>query len=60
MTVKELNKFKNKMYHEIIKIPDVANELKYSNVVYVYDISERAKHMVVVFSDERHLHENFI
>lgn len=50
MKVKEINLFRRKMYFEIIKIKEVAEELKNSEQVYVYNIEEGTKHEIVVIS----------
>lgn len=60
MKVKEINLFRRKMYFEIIKIKEVAEELKNSEQVYVYNIEEGTKHEIVVISKLTQLNNSFL
>ena len=60
MKVKEINLFRRKMYFEIIKIKEVAEELKNSEQVYVYNIEEGTKHEIIVISKLTQLNNSFL
>ena len=50
MNVKELNKFRRKMFDEIIKDTDVANVLKTNEQALVLDVKKNDFHKVIVVS----------
>lgn len=60
MKVKELNCFKSKMYDEIIKIDEVKKALKFTNIVYVYEIREKNKHIITTFNYLTQLNNLFL
>lgn len=60
MEVKELFNFRRKMFEEIIKNKEVKEALKFSDLVYVYDIREKSRRQITVLISKNHLHENFL
>lgn len=60
MNVREVNKFKSILYHEIIKNEEIKEKLKTNDILYVISLSEGNKHIIKILEKITHLNKQLL